>query len=191
MKNYLILNQKHVLITVLNIPGEFPLLTVIYKGFPTVTIYKTLVVRDVIFDSLKTSDETTGECVVSFLNNNLNQSSNKFVPSLMISNKDIVNKLLGYLSILLRHNKKFNPDENIDLDKYELKHKSLIKSMCKEYFEINTYYEITSNKLNGVYKLTEIGNGFLMLISNESSTNILKINFIDIIYHEMKFNKIN
>lgn len=187
MKNYLIINQPHTIITALNIPNDFPMVTIIYKSKAKNLLTKKFIIRDISFKSFTINNDNKAECLISFIDDNTNHNNEKFIPSELIEDRDLVDKFIGFISILLRLNDKLNPEDIVDINLYKKKHNSIIKSMCNKYFNKDKDYIIYSDDINGIYKISECTSTYLILTN--TGTNI-KIDLKKVLCLNMKFNEV-
>lgn len=197
MKNNLIIDQKYTTIMVLNIPDDYPLIIIYYKNLGEENFMKSFILRDIIFPRLKNKETYDYECTVSFFKD-INKHA-KFIPSQLI---DVIedgaslDKLIGYLSTLLNINNKTNPNDEVDLDVYLLKRQNVLLNLGKDKVAIGNTYKVTIDGLPvGNYKITDIKNEQLTVkyicIGEEVVKNDTIIDFIDILHHDIIFERVD
>lgn len=196
MKNNLIIDQKLNTIIVLNIPNDYPLVIIQYKSGKDVFI-KSFVVRGIKPFTLKNKDNFKFECIVSFFKDiNIHTT---FIPSHLIDvveNSDTYDKLICYLSMLLSLNDKTSPNDEIDLDLYQLKKKNILLNLGKDKLEIGGVYNIIIDDFPiGNHKIIDIQNDQIKLRHIETSIDIIQsniiIDLIDILYLNIEFERID
>lgn len=196
MKNNLIIDQKYTTIMVLNIPDDYPLIVIQYKSGKDI-FTKSFVVRDIKIPTLKNEETFNYECIVSFFED-INIHT-KFIPSHLMDvteDNDSIDKLISYLSVLLKINGKTNPDDKIDLKLYLLKKQNILLNLNKDKLEIGYKYKIDIDDFPvGDYKVIDIKNEQITVRQicddiehNETDT---VIDLIDILYLDINFERID